>query len=279
MVAKVNLAGLEIVGSAVSGVGTWLIVPEYRLGLDLGLTREETLPMPTVLITHSHIDHLSAVCWHADARGLMGMKRPRYVVPPSVAGPLEELFAAWDRLQGGNRFPHEIVPLGPGEELTLPRGLVVRPFETFHRSVSQGYAVWRTVRKLKPEYVGLPGEQIRKLRAEQGVEVTEQRQVLELCYTGDTTVDVLQHEEVRTARRLIMEATFLDDRVSVEHARKLGHMHLDQLAARADELENEAILLMHFSARHGDMAIERALDNALPAEVRARVTALLPGER
>ncbi len=279
MAATVTLAGLEISGSAVSGIGTYLTVPEYRLGLDLGLTREETLPMSTVLITHSHIDHLGAICWHADARGLLGMKRPRYVVPPSVAAPLDALFAAWDTLQSGNRFPHEIVPLGPGEELTLPRGLKVRPFETYHRGVSQGYALWRTVRKLRPEFVGLPGEQIRQLRAAEGVQVTEQREVLELCYTGDTTADVLQHEEVRTARRLIMEATFLDDKVTVEHARKLGHLHLDELAARADELENEAILLMHFSARYGDKAITRALDRALPQELRDRVMALLPGDR
>ena len=278
MAATVNLAGLQVQGHAVSGVGTYLTVPEYALGLDLGLTAAETLPMPTVLISHAHIDHLCALPWHADVRGLQGMKRARYVVPPAVAAPLEQLFEAWTRL-GGNRFPHEIVPLGPGQELPLPRGLVVRPFQTFHRGPSQGYALWRTKRKLRSEFVGLPGEQIRKLRAEQGVEVTEQREVLELAYTGDTTCDVLQHEPVRTARRLIMEATFLDDRVSVEHARELGHVHLQELARSAYLLENEVILLMHFSARYGDRSILSRLERTLPPELRSRVVALLPGDR
>ena len=277
MAARIDLAGLEISGHAVSGLGTYLTVPEYALGLDLGLTDQATLRMPTVLLSHAHIDHLCALPWHADARGLLGMKRPRYVVPPVLAEPLEQLFEAWTRL-GGNRFPHQIVPLGPGQEMTLPRGLVVRPFETYHRGPSQGYTLWRKIRKLKPEFVGLPGEQIRRLRAEQGVEVAEQREVLELAYTGDTTAEVLQHEVVRTARRLILEATFLDDRVSAEHARSLGHTHLQELADNAHLLQNEAILLMHFSARYGDKAIVSALDNTLPAELRERVTALLPGE-
>ena len=277
MVATVNLAGLEISGSAVSGVGTYLTIKEYGLGLDLGLTATDTTRIPTVLLSHAHIDHLCALPWHADVRGLLGMKTPRYVVPPAIADDLEQLFETWARL-GGVPIPHKIVPLGPGQELWLPRGLVARPFETYHRGPSQGYGIWRRIRKLKAKYLGLPGEQIAQLRAG-GAEVTEQREVLELAYTGDTTAQVLQHEQVRTARRLILEATFLDDRISVEHARSLGHVHLQELADSAHLLENEAILLMHFSARYGDRAIEAALDRTLPTELRQRVFALLPGER
>jgi len=203
------------------------------------------------------------------------MKRPRYVVPPASAEPLWEMFEAWSRLCG-TPLPREVVPLGPGEELSLPGRLVVRPFETSHRVPSQGYGIWRKAQKLKDEYHGLAGEELRQLR-ERGVQITEQHESRQLAYTGDTTADVLQQQTVRKARRLIIEATFLDDRVSVEHARSLGHLHLQELADNAHLLEHyQHILLTHFSARYGDKAILAALDDTLPPGLRERVTALLP---
>ena len=49
---------------------------------------------------------------------------------------------------------------------------------------------------------------------------------------------------------MILECTFLDDRVSVAECRAKGHVHLDEIVERADLFENEAILLTHFSARY-----------------------------
>jgi ribonuclease Z len=64
--------------------------------------------------------------------------------------------------------------------------------------------------------------------------------------------------------------------VSVEKARSKGHVHLDEIAERADLFENEALLFTHFSSRYQPYQIERALDRRLPPHLRERVHALLP---
>jgi ribonuclease Z len=80
---------------------------------------------------------------------------------------------------------------------------------------------------------------------------------------------------VRTARLLILEVTFLDDRVSTERARRSGHVHIDELVKRIDLLENEAILCTHVSRRHhGQM---KGLFRAqLPLPEHARFVLLEP---
>ena len=64
--------------------------------------------------------------------------------------------------------------------------------------------------------------------------------------------------------------------VSVEKARSKGHIHLDEVIARAELFENEAILFTHFSARYSADDIRRILETRLPASLRDRVTPLLP---
>jgi len=53
-------------------------------------------------------------------------------------------------------------------------------------------------------------------------------------------------------------------------------VHLFEVAERAHLFENEALLFTHFSARYTRSEILAALDRTLPAELRSRVTPLLP---
>ena len=88
-------------------------------------------------------------------------------------------------------------------------------------------------------------------------------------------IEVVEREEVvRKAKVLVMECTFIDERVPVKKAREKGHIHLDEIVERAELFENEAILLTHFSARFNAAEIEAALDKKLPAGLREKVTAL-----
>ncbi len=65
----------------------------------------------------------------------------------------------------------------------LPGGYYVKPFPTVHRVTSQGYIVYRNHRKLKPEYTGLPGQEIGKL-ARDGVQIYNYVDSPEIAYTG-----------------------------------------------------------------------------------------------
>ncbi|GAX80635.1 hypothetical protein CEUSTIGMA_g8070.t1 [Chlamydomonas eustigma] len=84
--------------------------------------------------------------------------------------------------------------------------------------------------------------------------------------------------EVLKAKLLIMELTFIDDLVSVEDARAKGHMHIADFVANAHLFQqNEAILLIHFSARYSRQQILEALDIRLPAALRAKCVPFLNG--
>ena len=83
------------------------------------------------------------------------------------------------------RLPCQLVPTRPGDEIELSRELVVTVSATKHTVPSLGFVVWQRRRKLRPEFLGLPGEQIRDLRMS-GTEVTSEVRIPRLAYLGDS---------------------------------------------------------------------------------------------
>ena len=61
------------------------------------------------------------------------------------------------------RMPCRLVPTNPGDEIELSRENVVTVVATRHTIPSLGFIVWDRRRKLKAEYQGLAGEQIREV--------------------------------------------------------------------------------------------------------------------
>ena len=271
-----RLAGHLVDGLSIGGVETCIDFPELKLCFDLGRCPDAAVLRPTVLFTHAHMDHMGGVAWHASTRELRSMPPPNYVVPRENADDFAALFETWRRLDRGS-MRHTVTPLGIGEELELPCKLFARPFRSPHRVPCQGYGLWRRQRKLKVGYLGRSGAELRELGERLGDELYDWTEIPEVAFTGDTLADVVEREEVvRKARLLVIEVTFVDERVSVEKARSKGHVHLDEIAERADLFENEALLFTHFSSRYQPYQIERALDRRLPRHLRERVHALLP---
>lgn len=270
-----QLAGIDVEAVSIGGVETCIDLPGFGVAFDLGRGADFAIARELVCITHAHVDHLSGIVWHCATRALRGMRPPRYVIGPDDADALRDLFAVWRRLDR-SELPHELVVLRPGEELALAGGRFVRPFAAPHRSPCQGYAVWSRRSKLRAEHRALAPEAIARARAEGRSDLFETVEVPEVAFCGDTTIDVVEREDVvRKARLLILEVTFLDDRVPVEKARASGHVHLKELAARAELFENEALLLTHFSPRYSREEVLVALERGLPPKLRERATPLL----
>jgi ribonuclease Z len=264
---------LGLLGFSTAGIETAIEVPSLALVLDLGRCSRTAVNQPLVLVSHGHLDHIGAIVQHAARRAMMKMGDSVYVVPASIAADVERMFAAAEALDGG-RIPRRVVPLGHGEELELGKRRRVRAFETFHRVPSQGYTVWERRHRLRAEFRELDGPRLGELRRT-GQEIDEPYEVPVLSFSGDTRVEVLERTpELKQAETLVLEASFLDDRVSVEDARAMGHIHLDELIARSELLVARDIVLHHFSARYTAAEVARICQQRLPDAVKPRVRLL-----
>jgi ribonuclease Z len=199
------------------------------------------------------------------------MAPPTYVVPKAIADNVENLLDAFRRLDGSD-LAANIVGIGPGESLNLSQGMVVRPLRAYHRVPCQGYALMEVRRHLKPELVGQGREVIMAAR-ERGDDINVVTEHPKVVFSGDTKIEFLDNNPLaQQADLLIMEVSFIDDRVSVKSSRENGHIHIDELAERAELFKNKAILFTHLSARYRQKEALDAIDKKLPPELRERVT-------
>jgi ribonuclease Z len=270
-----NLAGTAVRGVSIGGVETCLQLPGYDLCFDIGRAPRSAVHRSRVAFTHAHLDHMGGIAMHVATRALTSLAPPTYLLPASNLADLEAMLQAWRRLDR-SRLPCHLVPLRPGDAFDLGGGNQLRAFATQHRIPSLGYAIYSVRHKLRSEYQGLPGAELRRLR-EAGEPITTQLECCDVAFTGDTCIDALDEQPwLYRARLLVIEATFLDDRVSVQACRGKGHVHLDEILERADRFENQAILLTHFSARYALSEIRAILERRLPPSLRERVHPLIP---
>ncbi|CAH2067283.1 unnamed protein product [Thlaspi arvense] len=272
-----EIEGYPIDGLSIGGHETCIIFPSLRLAFDIGRCPHRAVSQDFLFISHSHMDHIGGLPMYVATRGLYKMKPPTIIVPKSIKECVESLFEVHRRLDF-SELKHNLVGLDIGEEFIIRKDLKVKAFKTYHVIQSQGYVVYSTKQKLKEEYIGLSGNEIKSLKAS-GVEITNSITTPEVAFTGDTTSDFVADEnnvDALKARVLVMESTFLDDSVSIEHARDYGHIHLSEIVRHAEKFQNKAILLIHFSARYTVKEIEDAV-SALPPPLEGRVFALTQG--
>ncbi len=257
------------------GLDTCIELPGWKLCFDIGHCPQSALRWPRVLFTHAHSDHMGGVAHHCSGRDMMGMSPPTYAIPAENTGAFGLLLEAWRQLDR-SPMPCEVVPVAPGDRIELGPDRWASVFRVYHRVPSVGYALCSRKKKLLPEFAGLPGPEIGRLR-QAGTVITAPVETVEVAFCGDTLIEVVERQElVRRARLLILEVTFVDDRVPIDKARAMGHIHLDEVAERAELFrDNEAVLFTHFSARYGARDIERALDERLPGWLREKTTANL----
>ena len=272
---RVSLAGLEIDAVSVAGIRTCIQIPSAKVCFDLGGCPPSAARCHTVCLTHPHVDHVGGIAHHMALRALWGMKPARYLVPEPYVADIGVLLDTFRRLDRSD-LPAEIVPVSHGDVIPIGKGRRIHVFRAYHRVPTLGYAVEQTRRRLKPELAGTPGKQLAALRAA-GEEVHVEHTVVEVAFCGDTNASVLSRQALpRAARVLILECTFLDEAGSGRRAQRSGHVHLRALARKAEcFVDNEAVLLTHFSSRYAPKEILDRLDAVLPPELRAKVVPLI----
>ncbi|GLC42572.1 hypothetical protein PLESTB_001115300 [Pleodorina starrii] len=279
---KITVCGMELEGVSISGQETSIIFPRAKVTFDIGRCPQRACFQQTVLLSHTHLDHVGGLPFHVCTREMLSLPPSRVLVPEGCAAGVRRLVDVARELQGSPPLDFEVVELLPGEDHLLPSGYLCRCFRTSHPIMSQGYVLYSQRRKLKAELVGKSQEEIRQLRLA-GEDVTDTVTIPEIAFTGDTTAAFLDGpasptlEDALRARVLVMEMTFLCDDVTVDEAREKGHMHIADFVAHAHRFQNEAIVLIHFSPRYKRTDIVSALNTMLPPTLMAKCVPLLNG--
>lgn len=263
-------AGLTIEGYSRAAVQSYWRVPELKLGFDLGAQPWDFMGTPTWFISHTHLDHVAALPIYVARRRMMKMDPPTVYVPAESLDDVQKLLLIMQRLDRGRQVVH-LIGVQPGQELELSREHVATVFATTHTIPSCGLLIWERRHKLREEFHGLPGEQIRDLRLS-GVAVTREIRIPLLAYTGDTSPAAIDaFPAIFEAKILITELSFIRASHRRDKIHKFGHMHLDDFIERAERFQNELIIAGHFSTRYHPNEVKRQLEAKLPPQLKERM--------
>lgn len=264
---------------------TSFVIPQLNLLLDAGLCVNKLRPKH-IFLTHGHNDHaLMAPAFvkredppdiflPAEARrvfddyvlsnvvlnlgGLVGPHAPEGVGAESdgegegVAG-TEDADAPWLRV-------HVSHGLAPGDTVPLRRvkDVYATAFACDHTVPCLGYVFSSVTHKLKAEYAGLPGNEIKALR-EAGAEITSPQSTPFLAFLGDTTAKTLLDEPEWLSGGIavvITECSFLYPKHAAQAA-KTKHTIWKDLEKVVRKWPQTTFVLMHFSLRYSDEEVRQ----------------------
>lgn len=278
-----NVCGLTLKGYSVSGISTYIMVPELDVVFDMGDCPSEALNISHVMVTHMHGDHARCLSKHWELRAMLRQKPGTYYVPESAIHHIMDIAVLEHRMQCKEEEPDidlRIMPDLLPEPLPHNRNLWGRSFRVDHRAPSVGYTVGRTVQKLKPEYAGLSGPEIGLLRRN-GSQVSDTAHVPVVTFIGDCDGASLKREShIWESKVVIIECTYVED-VDQTSAVKYTHTHLLEIADVLNGLDRnavkvEAIVLKHFSQKTDPRRIRERVDEVIPPEWRDIVHIFLP---
>jgi len=270
--AQIELDDYTIEGRSISTIETWIQVPELNVCFDIGKGPRKVSGIENVLLSHFHQDHALGITKHIATRNLLQIGPPRVFVPDSVTSEVRRLVSIWEDLEE-RRLNYRLEGVSDGDEYQIRKNLILRVFRTEHSIPSYGFTLIEERQKLRQQYLDLSGEEIVELK-EQGENLFYTLQLPLVTYTGDTRPEVLdRHDFIRESNVLICESTFLRES-DYELAEKRSHTHLQDLIDRRDRLENEHIVLVHFSARYTRKQVFESIQEQLPDDMNDRVRVL-----
>lgn len=265
----------RVQGLSIAGEQSVVQIPELDVCFDIGSCPRAALSSNFVALTHGHMDHAAGLAYYFSQRVFQGMGTGTVVCHQALEAPIKGLMEAWVPLEA-QRTPYNLVALAPDATIEVKNNIHLRAFETRHTVPSLGFVLVEMRSKLKPEYQGLPQEQLVVLK-QKGEEITQLLQIPLVCYTGDTAWGPhFDRPDVLNAKILITECTFTEPGHR-SRANVGKHLHLDHIVDLLEKSTSEAVVLTHLSRRTQMGDVKKVVDQAIPAKHRDRVFILMDG--
>jgi len=268
-------AGLSLRGVSTAGRESWFHFPTLRLAFDLGRAPTELVPVSNLFLTHAHLDHAAGLAYWCSQRRLQRMSGGVARTHPDAVPLWREILALHERLEGVS-YDAVVAPMPPGRPVFLRRDLCVASFPVDHRVPTLGFLASEVRRRLLPSFAGLEPAEVRAA-AGRGETVAREVPIPLVAYSGDTAAGFfdLAPPEVFRAKLLLLECSFVEER-DRDRSREWKHLHLGEIAERADRFENEVLVLTHLTVRTTPGEIRRELKRRLPARLAGRTVPFLP---
>jgi ribonuclease Z len=268
-------AGLPVRGVSVAGRETWFHLPTLHLAFDLGRAPTALVSVPNVFLSHAHLDHAAGLAYWCSQRRLLRLPGGTARTHPAAVPAWTKLLALHEALEAV-RYDARVEAMESGARVSLRRDLEVEAFEADHRVPTLGFVASEIRNRLREDLAGhLPGE-IRDAAA-RGEAVAEKVAIPLVAYSGDTGAGVFARapRSFFTAKVLLLECSFVEES-DRERSEKWRHLHLDEIAERADLFENEVVVLTHLTLRTSPGDIRKAIAHRLPPRLAARAVPFLP---
>jgi len=265
---------------------TSFMIPQLNLLLDAGLCINKIRPKH-IFLTHGHSDHtllapafgkrddppdvfcpaemasvFEAFCHARTMLNLGGLITQDHLDAAEGSDTDDSLLEGHPAASaGGFLNTHLIHPVAAGNVVSLRRthNITAQAFACDHTVPCLGYVFQQTTQKLKPEYASLPGTELRRLRQQEGVEITAAITTPIFAFLGDTTAATLAADPEWLQDGIpvvITECSFLYESHRAQAA-KTKHTIWSDLERVVRKWPRTTFVLTHFSLRYNESDVRK----------------------